>query len=341
MKSRACHRLLADGRRLHLQHGPIDIIAGADGRPDEVAAAYRQAAARFETVLEELVSELPVLRSPTGAVPCPLSGAVARSMWAATLPYVSDLEELVFVTPMAAVAGAVADTVIASMTAGRDLDRAYANNGGDIALHLREGARPFRLAVVVDPERPASPGAVSISPGCDVRGVATSGWKGRSFSLGVADSVTAFAASAAQADVAATIIANAVDLPGNPAIVRRPAAVLAPDCDLGERLVTVTVGALSEAEIDVALAAGEARARELVRLGIVRAALLVLKNTVRVVGDMPPATAAFHGPRAKHALENGGAAGQDRDGSRAGRSAMYAQGSPQMRAQNGVGRMVQ
>jgi hypothetical protein len=133
--------------------------------------------------------------------------------------------------------------------------------------------------------------------------VATSGWKGRSFSLGIADSVTAFASTAAQADVAATIIANAIDLPCNPAIVRQPAAMLAPDSDLGERLVTVAVGALSEAEIDLALDAGENRVCELVRAGLIEGALLVLKNTVRVVGEMPPGIVAFPGARATSALD--------------------------------------
>lgn len=295
MTGRACCRLLADGQRLHLQHGPIDIIAEAEGSPEEVLAAYRQGVARFETVLDELVSELPILRSPTQPGDCPLSGEVARTMWGATAPYATALAAPVFVTPMAAVAGAVADTVLAGMTAGRKLDRAYVNNGGDIALCLSTDAKPFRLAVVVDPERPASPGAVSIAPASGVGGVATSGWKGRSFSLGIADSVTAFAETAARADVAATIIANAVDLSGNPAIVRQPASMLAPDSDLGERLVTVAVGVLSEVEVELALAAGEARSSELVKAGFIKGALLVLKNMVRVVGETPPETVAFAG----------------------------------------------
>ena len=49
-----------------------------------------------------------------------------------------------------------------------------------------------------------------------MRGIATSGWRGRSFSLGIADAVTVLAATAAEADAAATMIANAVDLPGHP-----------------------------------------------------------------------------------------------------------------------------
>ena len=79
------------------------------------------------------------------------------------------------------------------------------------------------------------------------RGIATSGRHGRSFSLGIADAVTVLAKTASQADAAATIIANAVDLPGHPGIVRLPANELQPDSDLGARLVTRGVGALGRA----------------------------------------------------------------------------------------------
>ena len=98
-----------------------------------------------------------------------------------------------------------------------------------------------------------------------VRGIATSGRHGRSFSRGIADAVTVLAKTAAQADAAATIIANAVDLPGHPAILRMPANELQPDSDLGCRLVTRDVGALTEQEIEEALEAGRRRAQQLGR----------------------------------------------------------------------------
>ena len=95
-----------------------------------------------------------------------------------------------------------------------------------------------------------------------MRGVATSGWRGRSFSLGIADAVTVLATNAAPADAAATLIANAVDLPGHPAVTRVPARELAPDSDLGDRLVTQGVGPLSPREIAGALEAGLRRSRK-------------------------------------------------------------------------------
>jgi len=279
MKTRAQIRLLEDGRRLHLNDGPIDLIIGAFGETDEVSAAYHAAAQRFVTVLDELCGELTFLRQaaqPDGPLP---SGAIARRMAAVVAPYC----ERTFVTPMAAVAGAVAEEILDAMTAAARLSRAYVNNGGDIALHLAPGEH-FVAGMVERPDRPSLFGTVTLDSAQPVRGIATSGWHGRSFSLGIADAVTVLARTAAQADAAATVIANAVDLPGHSAIIRSPANELQPDSDLGERLVTRDVGALSEQEIEEALEAGVRRARQLLAAGLIEGAALRLLGEVVVVG---------------------------------------------------------
>ena len=91
------------------------------------------------------------------------------------------------------------------------------------------------------------------------------------------------ARTASQADAAATIIANAVDLPGHPAIVRCPANELQPDSDLGARLVTRDVGELSDDEIERALEAGADCARKLLAAGLIEGATLrLLGETVEV-----------------------------------------------------------
>jgi hypothetical protein len=137
---------------------------------------------------------------------------------------------------------------------------------------------------VVDPGNPRMPGAIEVTHDMPVRGVATSGRHGRSLSLGIAESVTVLASSAAEADAAATLIANAVDLPGHPAVRREPARVLDPDSDLGDRMVTVDVGPLSCAEIDAALAAGAETAEDMIDNGLLHAAVLVLGRQVRLAG---------------------------------------------------------
>ncbi len=277
--------LLPDGRRLHLQHGPIDLVIEAMGPAEECAAAYAQATARFETVLEELVAELRILRAPLvlrapETASTSLVGPTACRMQAAVKPH-----REVFVTPMAAVAGAVADEVLAELTAGRALDRAYVNNGGDIALHLAPGAE-LTLAVDGHGADLAAPRRV-IRFEDRARGIATSGWRGRSFSLGIADAVTVAAATAASADVAATLIANAVDLPGSPKVRREAAEDLAPDNDLGSRLVTVNVEPLQTDEAERALDAGAAAARAMLARGLIHDAALFLGGRRRMIAPDP------------------------------------------------------
>ena len=269
---------LLDGR-LHLHDGPIDLIVEAFGERSDVENAYGAAWRRFATILDELCGELPLLRArvtPTSARP---AGIVARRMTDAVAPLCVQR----FITPMAAVAGAVAEEVLSAMTAAAPLRRAYVNNGGDIALHLLPD-ESFVIGMVDQPDLPSLIGSAKISGHDTVRGVATSGWRGRSFSLGIADAVTVLARSAAAADAAATLVANAVDLPGHPAIARAPANSRDPQSDLRERLVTVGVGKLSEHEIDEALMAGLEEAERLRRAGVLEAAALQLRGQTLLCG---------------------------------------------------------
>jgi hypothetical protein len=320
--------LLPDGR-LHLQHGPIDCLCQAWGSATEIRAAHNQAAAFFATVLNDLCTELPLLRQPLPS-PQPI-GAIAREMHTACTPFASQ-----FVTPMAAVAGAVAGAVLAAMCQGRSLSKAYVNNGGDIAFHLAPGTS-LRCGLVGDiaaipvswPGVSASWPSVSVSwPGQQARergearppttlgpnatpatggpapappldgtflltaahparGLATSGRAckghgGRSFSFGIADSVSVLARTAVQADAAATIVGNAVDLPGHKAIDRRPASAIDPNSDLGDRLITFDVGLLSDATVSAALDAGQSMADNLIQAGLIEGAVLALRRQVRI-----------------------------------------------------------
>ncbi len=270
--------LLADGRRLHLQDGPIDLIIEARGRQAEVHAAYAAASRRFTGLLDELCAELPELRRPANPVQSLLKGVIARRMHAAVRPFAADC----FITPMAAVAGSVAEEILGAMLGAASLDSAYVNNGGDIALHLGDGEQ-FTVGLMDRPDRNGALQTMVIRASDRARGIATSGRHGRSFSLGIADAVTVLARTASQADAAATIIANAVDLPGHAAIQRCPADSLQPDSDLGPRLVTREVGALSPAEIVAALDAGAACARQWLGAGLIEAAALRLSGETMIV----------------------------------------------------------
>jgi ApbE superfamily uncharacterized protein (UPF0280 family) len=268
------------GDRLHLQHGPIDIVLRAWGEPADLARAYEAAAERFGTVLGELVGELAELRKPMADGP-QVSGPVARRMVAGCLPFAG-----VFLTPMAAVAGSVADELMAAMTAAAPLAKAFVNNGGDIAVHLSPGTS-LEIGIAGDLGAGAIPsmnGRIALRAGLGIGGIATSGRGGRSFSLGIADSVTVLAANAATADAAATLIANAVDI-DSPAVARAPASALDPDSDLGERLVTVDVGPLTTAEGQAALENGRRRAEDYRRAGLIAAAALTLQGETLIVGE--------------------------------------------------------
>jgi uncharacterized protein len=265
------------GGRLHLQHGPIDLVIGAEGETADVRRASAAAAERFRTALLELTAELPPLRRPlAGGDPPEASSPIARRMIAACWPH-----RAAFITPMAAVAGSVADEIQAVMLAtAPDLRTLYVNNGGDIAVHVAAG-ETLRIGVVPDLVKAMPEGVITLAHGSGVGGIATSGWRGRSFSLGIADAVTVLARSAAEADAAATIIANAVDV-DDPGIRRAPARSLDPDSDLADLPVTTDVGALSDAHITTALAAGARVAQGLLDARMIPAAALSLQGHWRI-----------------------------------------------------------
>ncbi len=273
---------------LHLNHGPIDLLIHADGDPAEVRAAYDNASRRFETVLTDLVQELPLLRQELstgeGDPPARPSGNIARQMFSACRPYRSAR-----LSPMAAVAGAVADTMLSALYEKTSLRRAWVNNGGDIAFSLEQGQR-FCCGVVPEIANTGIQGELNIGAGDPVRGIATSGWAafgqgGRSFSLGIADAVTVLAKNAASADVAATLIANRVDLPERNDIQRCPAEEMDPDSDLSRRLVTTGVPPLTDPECRRALEQGARYARQLRSRGQIHCAILFLQKRFAVIGD--------------------------------------------------------
>jgi len=278
MRDPALIRMLPDGRRLHLHDGPIDLIIQADGSRENIAAAYEAAARRFVLILDELCSELPLLRSQVCKDSARPQGVTAQRMFRAVLPHAA----CCFITPMAAVAGSVAEEVLSAMTSATVLERAYVNNGGDIALHLGN-AQGYTIGMVERPDRASLFGSLEICASNPVRGIATSGWRGRSFSLGIADAVSVLAETATAADAAATVIANAVDLPGHPAITRLPAREISPDSDLGDLLVTRDVGRLTLREISAALDSGARMAESLRNHGLIHSAALHLQRQTRVV----------------------------------------------------------
>jgi uncharacterized protein len=283
--------------RWHFQHGPIDLIVDVDAPAATRDRCIADCWEAFQGILPGLVTELSALRRPASDR-LPLQGAVAVRMALACAPYADEI----FITPMAAVAGAVADELIGVFQRA-GVSRACINNGGDIALHLAPGAR-YEVGVwaqidqlpVAGAHDTGLDGRFTVAADMPVRGIATSGWRGRSFSLGLADSVTVLADSAAAADAAATLIANEVDCDAT-GIVRAPAAQLKDDSDLGDRLVTVAVPALAPPAIAAALARGRQAAECWRDRGLIHAAALFLQGSVEVVQPRHAAAASTRAHR--------------------------------------------
>lgn len=273
--------LLHDGKNLHLQHGPIDLIIGADPvNKGDRRAAFAVATQHFDTILSKLVEELPILRSRAD-FEINFNGSIATRMANAVMPHADKN----FITPMAAVAGAVADEILAVMVKNVELKRASVNNGGDIALYLAL-QQSYKIGVVsLNGQQNAD---IQIEHEMPSRGIATSGQGGRSLSFGIAESVTVLARNAAMADAAATLIANAVNLPDHCNIKRQAANEIQPDSDLGARLVVIHCGSLSNQDIDEALNKGEIAAHDMLEMGLIDGAALFLRDEKRIIGDLSP-----------------------------------------------------
>jgi uncharacterized protein len=266
--------------RLQLRHGPIRVILRAWGDPETVRKAHRLVTRHFPKILPELGEVLPQLRKPSGSKPAKFESATAQRMADAVAPFAE-----VFVTPMAAVAGAVAEEILRIMMAAGPLDKAYVNDGGDIAYSVAPG-QSLTFGIAGDFSTGAVPvinGTLTIDDRLGLAGIATSGAQGRSFSLGIADSVTVLARTAAVADVAATLIANAVNIESK-TIKREKARSLDPDSDLGDQLVTTEIGRLKTEEVDAALDAGLLRAQDYLKRGLIAGACLMLRGEHRTIG---------------------------------------------------------
>ena len=272
-------KILNDGKRLHLNHGPIDLIIEAFGDHEVVRSAYEKTQIKFNHILIDLVAELSLLRAPVSRKKNILKSPVGLRMQNAVQPFYPT-----FITPMAAVAGAVADYMLSILCENNKLRKAYVNNGGDIAIYLNHN-EVFNIGIITDLKTRAIGGTTAITQIDNINGIATSGRHGRSHSLGIADAVTVLAKNSAQADAAATLIANAVDVQDTTLVKKIPANELYPDSDLADQLVTVDVAELPKKLAERAVAQGCDRAVDYIDRGLIKAATISLQGIVEVVGS--------------------------------------------------------
>jgi len=269
---------LPDGR-LSLEDGPIHLLIGVEGTPGGVRAAQAAAGQRMLGLWPALRVEWAMLRQalsdPMPSFRHPVAQRMAEACWPHRLDHI---------TPMAAMAGALAEYVLEAMMAQPGVQAAHVNHGGDIAIHLT-GRASLRVGLCGDLATGRPDGMVLLRAADGVGGVVTAGWAGRRFSRGIADAVTVLAGRAADADAAAMMIANAVDVQ-HPAILRQPATSLEPDNEMGALEVTVAVRALPKLQVLLALERGARVAERLAGRGLIRAALLRLQGENITVGDV-------------------------------------------------------
>jgi uncharacterized protein len=269
--------------RSHWQHGPIDIVMDLHGPIEQIEAAKQAMWLRFPHCLPELVGELTALRSNCVHLENhSFVGAIGQRMHRAVWPFKAQ-----FITPMAAVAGSVAQELL-DIAKDFGLQKVIVNNGGDIAIYALAN-ETIAVALLA----PAGIAEFFFNQASEF-GIATSGWSGRSFSFGLADAVTVVAPTASQADAAATIIANAVGpLMQHPAIHRMPASSLKDDTDLGDQLVTTKVGLLPKILVQEALLQGENYAKQLLKQELILSASLSLQGESVIVTELANDLAAL------------------------------------------------
>lgn len=256
--------------------GPMRLrISAWVGRLPQPEEAVR-AAQESMSFLEQVAAVRPQLSEAWGSVSKERLGPLGRKMWE-SVALVGDPD----LTPMAAVAGSIADSV-ADFLAERGMTKVIVENGGDIAFRL---ARGERISVGVRPrvDRKELTHCLKLDGTNTSWGVATSGLGGRSFTRGIAWSATVLATSASKADAAATAVANATWVPCAH-VKRAKAGELDPGSDIAKLEVTLDVGKLP---LDVAtkgLEKGLAKALGLKAQGVIEGAFLCVGSLSGSIG---------------------------------------------------------
>jgi ApbE superfamily uncharacterized protein (UPF0280 family) len=261
---------LLDEETILAECGPmrLAIRAWQNSRPQ--ITLCRQAAQASFAYLEAVAKDKTVLSDFAGNIRSLPENALAQRM-IDSVRAIGDID----LTPMAAVAGTIADAV-ADWLFDRGPTKVIVDNGGDIAIRL---AADETATVGIRPQINCLD--ISHIALLDDRssswGVTTSGRGGRSFTRGIASAVTVIAENASIADAAATAIANACFVEDS-SIVQIPAERMDPRTDLKGINVTAEVGALNPVKKMQALKMALSKADALCRKERIVGALIALDD---------------------------------------------------------------
>lgn len=192
-------------------------------------------------------------------------------------------------TPMAAVAGTFAD-LAKEEALKHKADFVIANNGGDVAFQTSQPHNPMKVGIISDLSINKVTHMLKIDAKSEIKGIATSGYGGRSLTKGVASAVTVLARNSSFADAAATAIANAVNC-DDIAVVRCLAEEIDYNTDIKGALVTKMIGKMADESIETAINIGEKRAKELYDKGMILGAIVFVQGKMSVY---PKETSSFN-----------------------------------------------
>jgi hypothetical protein len=274
------HIGVIDEESVLVECGPMRLVIRAWNKKQPQIELARRAAEESISYLERIARCRPLLSRPIPDIEDLPEDELALGMIRSTRA-IGDHD----LTPMAAVAGTIADAV-ADWLLERGLTRIIVDNGGDIAIRL---ARGETATVGVRPQvtSPLISHVIHLDSGRSTWGVTTSGMGGRSFTRGIASAVTVLAADASVADAAATAVANACFVEDK-GIIQLPAENIDPNSDLAGINVTTEVGSLSTDKISIALNAARRKAEYLSQKDVIIGAFITLDNVIVISKGMRP-----------------------------------------------------
>jgi uncharacterized protein len=256
-----------------VDHGPMRMFISVSENGKPLVLLAKEGAHLAMKVLEDLAKFLSVIKKKSQGLEVEetFPDVVKRMIESTKRMNEPDL------TPLAAVAGAASD-VVADFIFSKGGTRIIVDNGGDIAIRLREGeVARVGVKTEIDAEQPAY--LISVDSTMGIGGVATSGLGGRSFTKGIASAATVLSKAASSADAAATVIGNYTNIE-DPNILRSLAEEIYPDSDIAGEWVTTRVGQLSQEKVGEALNRGLSKAYSICQKGLIHGALIALRGRV-------------------------------------------------------------
>jgi len=266
---------------MFLEIGPASLVILGEKDGESYVFQKNKLVEKVEDILHEIREFLPVLKQEAHKIKNTKHMSNVPKKMVEAVKIIDEMS----LTPMAAVAGSVSDA-LKEFLKNEGLDLISVNNGGDISIFNKNG-RELKIDIGDIRTGESSLNSLIIDQITDY-GLATSGFGGRSFTLGLADSVTVIAATGALADAAATFICNCTNMETDQ-VIRRKASEIDPLTDIPDYEVTIKINGLNSFDIMKSLENGLYNASKLKQLKCIYDAVIKLRGhmVTTIVGDNP------------------------------------------------------